>query len=138
MRSSKILLLAALMSVGTFCHAQETLASIAGTVTDAATKKPLIEAVITLSSPEFEGKRLAITDSSGSYKVPNLPAGIYTMVFEMEGYSRFTKDNVRVSKGLPMSVSLEMTKVNPGGNTALSSVGRFETKLKLMRATYTR
>jgi Ca-activated chloride channel family protein len=120
MRFLKIMLLIAALFTGFMSFAQEPLASIAGSVKDEGTKKPLIEAVITLSSPEFEGKRFAITDSSGNYKVVNLPAGVYTVVFEMEGYSKFIKDNVLLSKGMPLGLSLEMKREIPGNKTMIA------------------
>ena len=114
MKFLKLSLLAAILFTGLSSMVQERTSSIAGTVKDAATKKPLIEAVITLSSPEFNGKRLALTDSSGNYKVDNLPAGFYTIIFEMEGYRKFIKDSIQLFKGMPLGVSLEMIRERPG------------------------
>ena len=85
-------------------------AVISGTVKDAHTKLPLIEAVVTLKSNVFEGAKLAVTDSSGMYKIEDLPAGTYSVSFEMEGYEKFTKDGIVVSPGMSLGVSFEMIK----------------------------
>ena len=110
MKFLKPLVLAAILFTGLSSMVQDKNGSIAGTVKDAATKNPLIEAVITLSSSAFVGQRLALTDSSGMYKIDNLPAGFYTIIFEMEGYRKFIKDSIQLSKAMPMGVSLEMVR----------------------------
>jgi Ca-activated chloride channel family protein len=83
---------------------------ISGAVKDARTKLPLIEAVITLSSNAFEGQKFALTDSTGTYSVKNLPAGNYTIAFEMEGYEKSTRDSVTLTDGMSLAVSFDMTK----------------------------
>jgi hypothetical protein len=83
---------------------------ISGTVKDARTKSPLIEAVVTLKSDSFEGEKYAVTDSAGFYQINNLPVGTYTVTFEMEGYEKFTKDGVVISPGTSLGVSFEMIK----------------------------
>jgi Ca-activated chloride channel family protein len=64
----------------------ENLASIGGIVKDARTKAPLKEAVITISSDVFKGQKYALTDTTGVYRITNLPPGNYVITFEMEGY----------------------------------------------------
>ena len=113
MRFKIILLLAAFSVFGKTLHSQENTGSIAGVVKDASTGKPLNEAVITVSSPELKGSKIALTDSTGNYKIVNLPAGIYTVIFEMEGFRKFTRDSIRLTKGMPLGVSLEMARERP-------------------------
>lgn len=90
-----------------FAKAQSP-ASIAGYVKDSRSKTPLIEAVVTLSSPALDGQRFAITDSTGLYRVLNLPAGIYSVSFEMEGFRKYTQDSVKLGNGMQIGVSFEM------------------------------
>lgn len=89
-------------------------AVITGTIKDAHTKLPLNEAVITLSSTAFQGQKFALTDSTGTYRIGNLPAGNYTISFEMEGYEKFTQENIAVQAGSSLGVSFEMVKERRG------------------------
>ena len=86
------------------------MAIISGKVSDARTKAPLNEAVITISSDAFEGQKFAVTDSTGNYRVNNLPKGIYCIAFEMEGYRKFVKDSIKLQEGMSLGVSFEMAR----------------------------
>lgn len=85
-------------------------ASISGMISDAHTKLPLNEAVITLSSTAFTGQKFGLTDSTGMYRIGNLPAGNYTISFEMEGYEKFSQNNIVLHEGMSLGVSFEMVK----------------------------
>ena len=103
--------MAILMIVATSLSAQASkTGSLGGYVKDARNKAPLIEAVITLTSTAFEGSKLALTDSTGLYSVKQLPAGVYTVTFEMEGYRTFTQENIVLKEGMSLGVSLQMAK----------------------------
>jgi hypothetical protein len=88
-------------------------AAISGFVHDSRTKSPLFEAVVTLQSDAFTGQRFAITDSSGKYLIDNLPKGTYTISFEMEGYKKFTKENIQLPEGMSLGVSFQMAREDP-------------------------
>ena len=97
--------------------AQEKKASIiSGVVKDARSKSPLNEAVVSLSSTAFPGQKFALTDSTGMYSVRNLPAGNYTIAFEMEGYEKFVQDNIILKEGMSLGVSFEKVKERKGKN----------------------
>ena len=83
---------------------------ISGTIKDAQTKSPLTEAVITLRSTAFAGQKFSLTDSAGLYKVANLPAGNYTIVFEMEGYEKIVQDSLILKDGMAVNLNYEMIK----------------------------
>ncbi len=83
---------------------------ISGMIKDAHSKSPLIEAVITLSSNAFEGQKFVVTDTTGKYKINNLPAGNYSVSFEMEGYQKWVQDNIILKEGTSVAVSYEMVK----------------------------
>ncbi len=84
--------------------------SISGIIKDAKTKWPLIEAVITVNSNAFEGQKFAVTDTSGKYKINNLPAGVYSVSFEMEGYEKYVQNSITLKEGMSVAVSYEMLK----------------------------
>jgi Ca-activated chloride channel family protein len=85
-------------------------ASIGGIVKDARTKAPLKEAVITISSDVFKGQKYALTDTTGVYRITNLPPGNYVITFEMEGYKKFTQESIPVKEGMSVAVSYEMVR----------------------------
>src|SRR5690349_1824072 len=87
---------------------RQNSATITGTIKDARSKSPIIEAVITLSSTAFKGQKFAVTDSSGLYRIANLPAGNYTISFEMEGYQKVVRENVALQEGMSVGVDYEM------------------------------
>ena len=111
MRSKNFILLfiTVFISISTFSQEKKP-AIISGTVKDARTKLPLNEAVVTLKSDSFNGEKYALTDSTGMYRVNNLPPGIYTVTFEMEGYEKFSKDGIVVSPGMSLGISFEMIR----------------------------
>lgn len=94
-------------------------AIISGIVKDSRTKTPLNEAVVTLSSDVFTGQKYALTDSTGKYRVSNLPPGNYTISFEMEGYEKFTQENIVLKEGMSLGVSFEMMKERSRRRTKL-------------------
>ncbi|MGI8637452.1 MAG: carboxypeptidase-like regulatory domain-containing protein, partial [Segetibacter sp.] len=55
------------------------LCTISGVVKDTQSKSPLAEAVVTISSDAFKGKKFTLTDSTGTYHVSDLPSGNYTI-----------------------------------------------------------
>ena len=69
---------------------------ITGTVMDAETKKPLADAVVTATSPNLQGEKVALTDESGLYRLPQLPPGTYTLRLEREGYQPFAREDVQL------------------------------------------
>ncbi len=114
MKKAKLLaIVAPLFFIATSVIGQEgKTATISGYVKDAANKTPLIEAVITITSDSFEGSKLALTDSTGIYSVKNLPAGNYTIVFEMEGFKKFKQENIVLKEGMRLGISFEMAREN--------------------------
>jgi hypothetical protein len=57
---------------------------IVGSVTDAATKKPLVDVVVEVAGAI--GEQVVVTDSFGSYRIPNLVPGFYLVRVTNEGY----------------------------------------------------
>ena len=98
---------------------------ISGQINDAQTKLPLIEAVITLSSNAFEGQKFVVTDNTGRYKINNLPAGSYSISFEMEGYQKYVQDSIVLKEGTSVAVSYEMVKEKKRGRKDQLKVARY-------------
>ena len=96
--------------------AQEKKGMFSGSVKASATKSPLYEAVITLSSPVLEGKKYAVTDSTGAYRITNLPKGTYSITIEMEGFDTINYDNIFLPEGMSQGVSVEMRRMRNAEN----------------------
>ena len=87
----------ALLFAGT-AMAQST-SSITGVVTDASTGKPVVGAVVVVTSPALEAEQTAVTEEGGKYAVPGLPAGDYTLAVQFEGYKPFERADLKVKEG---------------------------------------
>lgn len=107
-KKTGLLLATLVLSLGLM--AQEPAGKITGDIVAESSSQPLIEAVITISSPMLKGKKFAVTDSLGKYQFANLPAGPYTLIFEMEGYKKLTKENMIVQPGGTLTVAAQLVK----------------------------
>jgi hypothetical protein len=70
--------------------------TISGRVTDPA-GLPIPGVVVTAASPALQGVRTATTSPNGDYIIPFLPAGDYTVGFELQGFSTVTRTNIGVA-----------------------------------------
>ena len=61
----------------------------------------------------------AITDGSGAFTVSNLPPGTYTLTVEVSGFGPLTRENVQISAGQPLKLSLGL---EAGTNSATVEV----------------
>jgi hypothetical protein len=104
-------LITAFLCLAVLGFTQEKKGMFSGSVKASASKMPLYDAVITLSSPVLEGRKFAVTDSSGNYKIINLPKGTYSITIEMEGYDTINYDNIFLPEGMSQGVSVEMRRV---------------------------
>ena len=59
--------------------------------------------VVTVASPSLQGARSATADVNGAYTIPGLPAGDYTMRFEIAGFTSVER-RVTVPLGTPLVV----------------------------------
>src|SRR5580765_7373721 len=84
-------------------YAQE--GQIAGVVRD--TSDALMPGVtVEVSSPALiEKTRTAVTDSSGQYRITNLPVGTYKLTFSLEGFRKQERDDVVLTSGFTASVN---------------------------------
>jgi hypothetical protein len=85
--------IAAVLLIGVPAVFAQTTASLTGTVTLGG--NPLPGATVTISSPNLQGTRTAVTDANGNYNFGALPPGDYTAKVDMESMQSVTKQ-VRV------------------------------------------
>src|SRR5262245_16476512 len=77
--------------VSTAALAQAGNGVLTGTVVDSGSKKPIADAVVTVTSPALQGEQTVVTDSSGSYRIPNLPPGVYTMRVDSDSHRPYAR-----------------------------------------------
>jgi hypothetical protein len=53
---------------------------------------------ITAVSPQLQGDRVVVSDGNGNYKLPLLPAGTYTVTYELEGFATAVRE-VKINAG---------------------------------------
>ena len=99
-----------------------TKVAFAGRVTDAATGKPLIGAVVSVP----DSRRDALTDREGSFRIGGLSAGTYTVEVSDLGYNDLKAEVELTSTGEPVSLSLAPDPVLLEGITV--SVDRLESR----------
>ena len=77
-------------------QAQQGAGVLIGRVIDGATRRPVPDVVVTVTSPALQGDQLVVTDSSGSFRIPNLPPGEYMMRLEKEEYKPFARGGINL------------------------------------------
>ena len=92
----------------TAAFAQAGGAVLTGSVTDAATKAPVADVVVTVTSPALQGEQIVVTDKSGLYRIPNLPPGEYTVRLEKETYKVFSQAAVGLRASGTIRVNVQL------------------------------
>lgn len=73
--------------------------TLQGTVDDVTNYQPLSDVTLTLVSKNSDLKKIVKTDKSGKFFVENIPAGIYTVKFEKNGYETGRYPSLTVREG---------------------------------------
>ena len=92
--------------------AQTQTGEIFGRVSDAS-GAVLPGTVVTLTGPALIQPQATTAATSGSYRFPNLPVGVYTVTFELTGFKRVIRPEVRIQAGFNAEVNgrLELSSV---------------------------
>ncbi|WP_394825559.1 TonB-dependent receptor domain-containing protein [Pendulispora albinea] len=77
-------------------QAQVGAAVLTGKVVDAASKKGVMDAVVTVTSPALQGEQIVTTDNTGTYRIPSLPPGVYSLHLDKEGYRAYQRDEIQL------------------------------------------
>src|SRR5262245_36730269 len=86
----------------------QVLGTIAGSATDAS-GGVLPGVTVEVASPALiEKVRTATTDTTGLYRIVNLPPGTYTVTFTLTGFNTYRREGVAVSPGFTASIEAEM------------------------------
>ncbi|MBL8144429.1 MAG: carboxypeptidase regulatory-like domain-containing protein [Acidobacteria bacterium] len=90
----------------------QTTGEIYGKVTDAS-GSVLPGVVITVASPVLLQPQTAVTTATGTYRVPSLPIGVYSVRFELTGFRTVVREGLRLEIGLNAQINqaLEISAV---------------------------
>src|SRR5215831_8182843 len=77
----------AVLVAASLAGAQTTTGTISGHVVDTQ-GLPLPGVLISIESPNLQGVRTAVTSQNGDYVATLLPAGVYTLSFEIDAFEK--------------------------------------------------
>ena len=98
--------------------AQEFRATVRGQVLDSS-KGALPGATVTLTNTATNETATAVTNAEGSYTVPFLRPGSYTMTVELQGFQKYTRSGMVLQVNETATINVEM---GVGGLTEQVSV----------------
>jgi len=70
--------------------------------------EPLPGVSITAQSPRLQGLRTAVTNEEGIFKLPLLPVGVYSLTFELDGFSKTILSGYNVRLGFTLSIEVKL------------------------------
>jgi outer membrane receptor protein involved in Fe transport len=79
-----------------------------GQVVDTSTKQPLVDVVVTATSPALQGEQTVVTDSSGSFRIPNLPPGDYALRYESDKFRPYSRGGIQLRASVTLRVDAEL------------------------------
>src|SRR5947209_20201817 len=85
-----------------------TTGALTGIVTDAKGNALLPGVNVTLTSPQLQGSRTAITDAQGEYTLPLLPPGTYHAEYALAGLRTAIRDKVTISLNQTTKINVPM------------------------------
>src|SRR5688572_30228214 len=78
---------------------------VAGTVRDSS-GAVMPGVLVEVTSPALiERVRSDTTDGGGQYRISNLPVGVYTATFTLQGFTRQQRDNIELTSGFIASIN---------------------------------
>src|SRR5262245_597288 len=113
MRRFPVLAILLYVSLSTFSFSQSSNASLSGTVSDAA--KALIPGVTVTATNTATGViSTVISNESGTYNIPSLLPGVYTVSAELSGFQTRTYTDVRLGNAaqVRLNFALEVAGLN--------------------------
>ena len=98
-----------LLGSGRSANAQETAqnGAVFGTIVD-QTGAPLPGVTISATSPALQGGQTTVTDGQGSYRLANLPAGVYRIEYSLAGFQTDVHSGFTLAVGFNARVDLTM------------------------------
>ncbi|MFY1831825.1 TonB-dependent receptor domain-containing protein [Myxococcus fulvus] len=85
-----------------------------GKVVDAVSQLPVTDVVVTAMAPELPEELTVVTDVDGMYRIPSVPPGTYTLLFEMEMYIPLSQKGHTKLGGQALRVDVQLQPEPPG------------------------
>ncbi len=63
---------------------------------------------VTASSPSMIGVQTQVTNENGSYRFPAVPPGVYSLSFELAGFSTVKRDGIQILLGFTAHINVDM------------------------------
>lgn len=104
-----------------------------GRINSKATQKPLQSVTIRILDTKFG----AISKSDGTYKIDNIPPGVYSVQYSIIGYETFVRSNVSIVVGKSTTLDADLTEkiiLLPGAEVRSSY---FDKKIETVTSTQT-
>jgi hypothetical protein len=128
-RSLLATLIAASLSVAIPCSAQTGDGSLRGYVKDQ--QGGVLPGVsVTATSPALLAPVVAATDTTGYYRLLNLPPGTYTITAELAGFATYKREGIVMRAGSTFAVDIEMPvgtlaeTITVSGESPMIEIGR--------------
>lgn len=87
----------------------QTTGTLVGTVTDAASAKPLAGALVIATSPGLQGEQTAVTDARGQFTFTLLPPGRYKLAAQIQGYLPTERTGLALRVDYTLRANLALT-----------------------------
>ena len=88
--------------------AETSLASLQGKVTDESAA-PMPGVTVTVTGPSLQVPQIAVvSDGDGSYRIENLPVGVYRVAYELAGFQSYIREDLRLTVGFAGRVDVVM------------------------------
>src|SRR5699024_1653753 len=75
---------------------------------DTDSKSPQADVIVTATSPALQGEQTVITDTQGNYRIPQLPAGAYTLRYEKESYKPYARTDIQLLPNRTIRANVEL------------------------------
>ncbi|MCA1563114.1 MAG: carboxypeptidase regulatory-like domain-containing protein [Acidobacteria bacterium] len=96
------------LSLAVPASAQEFRGRINGVVTDNS-QAVLPGVTVTATSPALIQPQIATTGAEGAYRFPALPAGVYTLTFDLNGFQKVVRENIRVVINTTLTLDAQLS-----------------------------
>jgi hypothetical protein len=96
------------MLIGTNGRAQSGMGTLVGTVVDAATHAPIAGVTVQATSSSLQGEQVVVSDGSGAYHLPQLPAGEYVLRFARDEYRVYERRGIALQSSQTLRFDPEL------------------------------
>jgi len=106
-RRISLIVVALIGLVAGMAGAQERFGGLTGTVTD-STKAAVPGATVTATNLQTRAQRVVVSGGDGTYRLPDLDPGRYSITFELDTFQKVVVDDVIVLLGRTVGVDAEL------------------------------